>query len=178
MAWAESLTVTTNNNITFNDWRLPTTVNGPFVWGYDGSTTAGWNISSSEMGHLYSFELENKAIYDINGNPQTGGHSNTGPFNNLRSWYYWSSTGGNNPPYTDCSLAWVFYPIRGEQTLAEKEYWTWFSAIAVRSGDVSAVPAPVPEPTTMLLSRSGWLQTQKEEVITERQGHRGPAFFV
>ncbi|MCP4368694.1 MAG: hypothetical protein GY797_11375, partial [Deltaproteobacteria bacterium] len=39
------------------DWRLPTTVDGPYVFGYDGTTTGGYNITNSEMGHLYYDEL-------------------------------------------------------------------------------------------------------------------------
>ena len=54
-------------------WRLPATVDGPYVWGYDGTTTAGYNITSSEMGHLYYTELGNLAYCDTSGNcPQPG----------------------------------------------------------------------------------------------------------
>ncbi len=39
--WADALSVTFGSN-TYTDWRLPTTVDGPYVWGYDGTTTAGY----------------------------------------------------------------------------------------------------------------------------------------
>ena len=32
----------------YNDWRLPKTVDGLFIWGYDGTTTGGYNITTSE----------------------------------------------------------------------------------------------------------------------------------
>jgi len=68
------------------DWRLPTTVDGPYVFGYNGTTTAGYNITTSEMGHLYYTALGNKGYYDTNGNgPQPGWVSppHSGPFQNL-----------------------------------------------------------------------------------------------
>lgn len=55
-------TVTWNGN-----WRLPTTVDGPWVWGYDGTTTAGYNITTSEMGHLFYTELGNQGYYNTSG---------------------------------------------------------------------------------------------------------------
>ena len=46
VAWADQLTYGG-----YKDWRLPTTVDGPFSdYGYDGTTTAGYNITTSEMG--------------------------------------------------------------------------------------------------------------------------------
>ena len=78
--WADALSVTFGSN-TYTDWRLPTTVDGPWVWGYDGTTTAGHNITSSEMGHLFYSELGNKGYYDTSGNYQPGyGLTNKGPF--------------------------------------------------------------------------------------------------
>ncbi len=62
-------------------WRLPETVDGPWDYGYDGTTTAGYNITSSEMGHLYYEELGNLGSYDTSGAAQTGyGLVNTGDF--------------------------------------------------------------------------------------------------
>lgn len=59
MNWAATLTVDFGGTI-FDDWRLPTTVDGPPVWGYDGTTTTGYNITNSEMGYLFYTELNNK----------------------------------------------------------------------------------------------------------------------
>jgi len=63
VSWAANLAVTVNG-VTYDNWRLPATVDGPYVWGYDGTTTAGYNITTSEMGHLYYTELVNKGYYD------------------------------------------------------------------------------------------------------------------
>jgi hypothetical protein len=62
----ESLEITLYPEYTSNinwmvGWRLPLTVDGEYVEGYDGTTTAGYNITTSEMGHLFYNELNNIA---------------------------------------------------------------------------------------------------------------------
>ena len=47
---------TTTNDWT-TGWRLPSTVDGLYSWGYDGTTTAGFNITSSEMGRVLPASL-------------------------------------------------------------------------------------------------------------------------
>lgn len=141
--WADALSVTFGSN-TYTDWRLPTTVDGLYVFGYDGTTTAGYNITSSEMGHLFYTELGNKGIYATDGtNPQPGwGLTNTGDFQNLQPVNYWSGT--EYAANTD--YAWEFNTGDGSQDanfIKINEYY----AIAVRPGDVAAVP----EPGTLLL---------------------------
>ncbi len=93
VAWADGLSIDFGGT-TFDDWRLPITVDGPYVSGYDGTTTGGYNITNSEMGHLYYTELGNKGNIATDGtHPQPGwGLSNTGPFQNLYSSFYWSGT--------------------------------------------------------------------------------------
>lgn len=77
--WAANLVLTVNG-VTYDNWRLPATVDGPFVWGNDGTTTDGYNITTSEMGHLFYTELHNKGFYDTNGNYQPDhGLTNKGP---------------------------------------------------------------------------------------------------
>jgi hypothetical protein len=132
------------------DWRLPSTVDGPFVWGYDGTTTGGYNIATSEMGHLYYVSLGNLGYYDTSGNEQPGyGLQNTGPFNNLLDTVYWSGT--------EYSLgdAWSFSFYGGAQGTdgVLDTYAGIGTALAVRSGEVSAVPVP----TSVLLLGSGLL---------------------
>ncbi len=75
-------------------WRLPLTVDGARTFGYDGTTTAGFNITSSEMGHLFYTSLGNLAYYDTKGKVQAGwaGLKNTGPFKNLKPDSYMSGT--------------------------------------------------------------------------------------
>ncbi len=145
--WAAALSVTHNSN-TYDDWRLPTTVDGPFVWGDDGTTTAGYNITNSEMGHLYYTELQNKGYYATDGtNPQAGwGLSNTEDFQNLISSLYWSGT--EYSASTDD--AWYFGFDFGRQGADVK--FDGFYGLAVRSGDVAAGDnEPIPEPATIAL---------------------------
>ncbi len=146
--WADALSVTFGSN-TYTDWRLPTTVDGPYVWGYDGTTTAGYNITSSEMGHLFYTELGNKGYYATDGtNPQPGwGLTNTGDFQYLQP-YYWSGT----EYAADAGYAWYFTFGYGYQEGYYEGNGDLY-AIAVRPGDVDV--APIPEPGTLLLLGSG-----------------------
>ena len=148
MNWASALDVNFGGTH-YTDWRLPTTVDGTHVYGYDGTTTAGYNITSSEMGHLFYTELGNKGYYDTYGNYQPGwGLTNKGPFNNLQPYFYWSDT----EYAASASGAWLFYFDIGFQgTLTKTSDFYDSYAIAVRPGDVSAVP----EPGTLLLLGSG-----------------------
>jgi hypothetical protein len=124
------------------DWRLPSTVDGPWVYGDDGTTTGGWNITTSEMGHLYYESLGNlprKVDFE-------NGLQNTGPFNNLQAYDYWSGTQYSGYP----SAAWFFNFNTGYQEFKNMSDPMTFS-LSVRSAEVS----PVPEPATMLLLASG-----------------------
>ncbi len=138
MDWASGLTVNFGGT-TFDDWRLPTTVYGYCVWGYDGTTTCGYNITSSEMGHLYYTELGNRGYYATDGTaPQPGwGLTNKEPFTNLQSGDYWSRTG-----HVDHTFAWFFNTSNGGQSAGEKGSNLYY-AIAVRPGDVAVVPEPI-----------------------------------
>ena len=70
--WADRLVVEMNGTL-LSDWRLPTVIDGAEVHGYDGTTTAGYNITSSEMGHLLYTEVGNKGYYATDGTaPQEG----------------------------------------------------------------------------------------------------------
>jgi hypothetical protein len=129
-------------------WRLPETVDGPIVWGFDGTTTAGYNITTSEMGYLFYEALGNRGYYDTSSQLQSEwGLKNTGFFNNLQDTFYWSGT-----EFSAISLnAWKFrfdfgYQVNGGMGVSDY-------ALAVRPGDVSAVP----EPATMLLLGAGLL---------------------
>lgn len=120
-------------------WRLPSTVDsdGPYVYGTDGTTTAGLNINTSEMGHLYYTELGNLGRYDTSGNEQSGyGLTNTGDFRHLSESYYWSGTEyAYNPGY-----AWYSHLMDGNQGHTSKT--SPGRGLAVRGGQVSAVPVP------------------------------------
>lgn len=52
--WAADLVVSVEGTV-YDDWRLPTTWAGSNTggWGTDGTTQIGYNITASELGHLY-----------------------------------------------------------------------------------------------------------------------------
>lgn len=144
--WADALSVTFGSTV-YDDWRLPSTVDGVYAWGSDGTTTAGYNITSSEMGHLFYAELGNLGYYDTSGNSQAGwGLTNTGEFQHLQANVYWSGTEYSAGP----RYAWNFNFDYGFQFAVGKN--DGFYAMAGRPGDVST---SVPEPATMFLLGSG-----------------------
>lgn len=152
MTWADAVTwADTLVYGGYSDWRLPTVVPQNYnAASYDGTTGAGYNITiGSEMGHLFYTELGNLAYFGTDGtNPQPGwGLANTGPFLNLQPSSYWSGT--EYAPIT--SGAWAFNFYEGLQYAFSKDYDGYY-AVAVRPGDVPAVP----EPGTMLLLGSGF----------------------
>lgn len=132
------------NYLGYNDWRLPKTVDGPWVWGYDGTTIAGCNITTSEMGYMYYIELDNKGYCDASGNcPQSGwkgdGKTNAGPFANIEFYYYWSGTATTTGTPWPWDVAWVFDFNGGSQgSLGDDNV---ARAWAVRT--VSVVPDPI-----------------------------------
>jgi hypothetical protein len=116
------------------DWRLPKTVDGPRKHGYDGSTTAGFNITSSEMGYLFYKSLGNVGYYDTNGNEQKGfaGLKNKGPFQNLKESIYFSGT-----PYSIYpNHSWHFNFYYGGQDFTAFTNSYAFPGLAVREASV------------------------------------------
>lgn len=142
--------------ITWNgDWRLPNTVDGLVtlypgggqLLGYDGTTPAGYNITSSEMGHLFYVELGN-----LSG---AGGYFtfiDKGDFSNILGQIYWSNTAYALTPYYD----WAFAFAGGKQFIDANGNQRY--GLAVRPAIVTtaqATPSPVPEPSTFLLFGAG-----------------------
>ncbi|MEH0166417.1 DUF1566 domain-containing protein [Paucibacter sp. JuS9] len=126
-AWAEALEFGGRD-----DWRLPglTPVNGTALnldFSDDGSTDSGFNNSglNSELGYLFYTSLGNNAF---------DGLTQTGPFQDLAAWAYWTGTASLYE-----GEAMHFFTAFGDQGSSSTDnlYYAW----AVRVGDV-------PEPQT------------------------------
>lgn len=141
VAWAGSLTL---GGVT--GWRLPNTVDGYCVEGNNGTTTCGYNITTSEMGHLYYTELGNIGYRGVDGSyPPDWGLKNKGPFINLRSdMSYWSIEYSLYP-----ACAWDFVMGGGSQGNVYKEGNFRLYALAVHEGNVGA-PVPIPDAVWLL----------------------------
>ena len=167
VAWASGLSVVFGST-TYDDWRLPMTVNGPYVWSYDGTTSYGYNNTSSEMGHLFYTELGNLGRYGTNGIQQPGwGLSNKGDFQHLMPVDYWSGTLSS----AGANVSWHF--DFGPISSGRQDIGAWsnsWSALAVRSGDV-ATATSVPEPTTVALLGIG-LAGMAVYGVRRRRQHR------
>ncbi len=152
--WASGLNASGVLTLNFNpgisvawsgDWRLPNTVDGVRTWGCNGRTTAGFNITTSEMGHLFYKSLGNKGYFDTKQNPGSGwgvdaawGLKNQGPFVHLYPETYWSNT--EYAAYTE--QAWAFNFSTGAQSNNEfKHLGSRYIGIAVRSGKIRSAPA-------------------------------------
>lgn len=130
IAWADALVVNFGST-TLSDWRLPSAGDYP---------QEGFNITSSEMGHLFFESLGNVAF------ETTGyGLQNTGDFENLENNRYWTGTDYSNP-----DLAWYFQFALGYQYAYTKEGTN--SALAVLPGNPTAA---VPVPAAVWLLGSG-----------------------
>ncbi|MDL2124708.1 MAG: PEP-CTERM sorting domain-containing protein [Deltaproteobacteria bacterium] len=151
--WADTLTINFEGNI-YNDWRLPSTVDGVEFSHYKGpetdgsyTYTSGYNLYNSEMGHLFYIGLGNQGHLDTAGNYVGDGNwglNNTDSFQNLINCTYWS---GTEFTYSGSrTYAWLFDFTNGTQSTTRDLYS--MCTIAACHGDVAA---PVPEPCTMLL---------------------------
>ena len=145
--WANTLAVASIAG-PIGDWRLPTMVDTAAP-GCDlslaGGTDCGYNVqtATSEMAHLWYVALGNKAYCDpalttvSTCSVQPGwGLTNTGNFQDVQAYMYWSGLGYAPNPI----VAWYFYPYDGGQSTSVKA--DVFFALAVRTGDVAAVPEP------------------------------------
>jgi PEP-CTERM motif len=142
VTWAAGLDV---NGI--RGWRLPTMIDTGAP-GCDRGTDCGFNVQTksgdptryeagqtvySEMGHLYYVTLGNKPAAVC----CYGGLSNTADFQNLLEFHYWYSLQDASVP----DQAWSLVTLVGDQ---QPQYvLNPFNAMAVRTGDVVAVPEPL-----------------------------------
>ncbi len=158
VAWASSLngegvlTINLYDGYTVdwgtNLWRLPTTVDGLEVIGYEGDPdgdgnytyTKGYNLTNSELGHLFYEELGNLGYFDTSGNGIDGersGLNETGDFEEFIDSKYWSGT-----EYAqDTTCAWCFDVTAGFQTASNTKSASYYG-LALRTGEVSVVPVP------------------------------------
>jgi hypothetical protein len=146
--WADTLSTGSGANA-ISDWRLPTmtdTGTSGCNFSYNG-TDCGYNVATdtSEMASLFFYTLGNKSYRDTIGQFPTGfGLTNTGDFQNMQSYFYWSGL-----EYAPATIgAWMFDAANGYQDAYRKD--GNFFAMAVRRGDVLA--ATVPEPQSLLLA--------------------------
>jgi len=118
--WIDAMN--TSNHLGFNNWRLAETAQPDTTCSAQNGTSFGYGCSNSEMGNLYNVEGITLATPGIFSNFQSGG--------------YWSGT--EFAPFVD--NAWFLDFGNGYQGATNKG--TGYYALAVRSGDVSAVPVP------------------------------------
>lgn len=137
-----------------NSWRLPSAVDDPTLYGYEGDPdgdgnytySGGYNLANSELGHLFYIELGNMGLLDTDGNTLTEyGLRETGPFKNLLPQTYWFGTEYAGDP----GFVWLFSMNDGIQNTQVKRAHLY--GLAVRNGIVTSHADTVPEPTTMLL---------------------------
>ena len=173
VAWADNLDFGG-----FSDWRLPTinisTQDGRCDYSTTGGTDCGYNVltANSELAYMFYENLGNVAYYDTNGNrAQTGWDSlntsftdaltgDTVSFIDLNRAVYWLGT--EYAPNT--GGAWYFFTGYGGQNYSNKNdnFYAW----AVRDGDIGAVDATVPEPSTLAILGLGLLGL----ITRKRQG--------
>lgn len=118
----------------YDDWRLPKSSYLYWQYGYDGTTSGGYNVTTTEMSHLYYLGLGNKGFLDTSGAVDPNyGLKNVGPFENVQRYWYWSETRF----IEETSSAWYFTFSYGDQNSAYlyQPGYAW----AVRDGD-SRVP--------------------------------------
>ena len=121
VAWAGGLTIGG-----FTDWRLPTALN------QDGTDPLdGFNVTGSEMGHLFYGELGGSAGSAILNSVDP----DLGLFPNLQNNFYYSDTEYAASP---TNYVWEFLTKNGSQGVGNKDS-DWF-ALVVRDGDVAAIP--------------------------------------
>ena len=156
-AWADQLVYGG-----YSDWRLPTTVDdGSPIWpyyqySYDGSTSTGYNNTTSELGYLCYVSLGKVSPFYPDGTPNPSwipndphasfidGNGEIKSFINLTTEHYWSGTESAYMP----GAIWIFGGFSDAIQIADGDrYYMELQAWALRDGDVTAVP----EPTTMLL---------------------------
>ncbi|MBU4260754.1 MAG: PEP-CTERM sorting domain-containing protein [Proteobacteria bacterium] len=111
-----------------SSWRLPSA---------GANSSADYNQITSEMGHLFYEELGLQSYPDRDYQLVTTAELNASNFDNLIASWYWSGT--EHVIKTD-NYAWLFHMLYGNQDYDNQDKERY--GLAVRSGQVSAVPVP------------------------------------
>lgn len=126
----------------YSDWRLPTvnptdaSCSGSF---WDGKYRFGTGCAGGELSHLFVADLGNKPGQSvlIQRGDTPNQVANLGLFKNVQDGTYWASQRFDTGQW---ALAWAFDANQGAQT-TQLYHFPAFT-VAVRDGDVSAVPEP------------------------------------
>lgn len=137
VAWAAGLSIYDSvRDVTWSDWRLPTTLQPDASCFFQFDPGGGFSIQSlgygctgSEMGHLFNVDGVTFSA-SIN--------STLSLFTNVLTTGYWS--GAEYAP--DTRFAWTYNFALDDQSNGIKLDFTDGLAWAVRDGDVAAVPVP------------------------------------
>lgn len=121
------------NYLGFQDWRLPLTPQPDSSCDMQDIDSWGPNCTGSEMGHLFYNELGGMAFSDI---ALVHNAANYSLFTNIQSAVYWSGTEYAYIP----GVAWEFGFLTGVQATQFQGITNYI--LAVRTGDVAAVPLP------------------------------------
>jgi hypothetical protein len=125
-------------NVDYSDWRLPSGESG---------CSYMWDCNYGEIGHLFFDEVGAKRGSSIF---SARNKSNLNLFSNLQEYVYWTNLTDNRyPTYDPGAIGFDFY--NGTQS----DFWQRndFYVLAVRDGDVAAIPEP--ETYIMLLAGLG-----------------------
>ena len=132
LSWADEL-----EYAGYSDWRLPTAnLIGLSDFSTDGSTDYGYNVTRSELGHLFYVDLQNVSNNGgaVNATCTDALTGQSKSFLNLGDESFWFSDPG---VYT----GWLFNNRNGLQ-YGDEQGDARAYAFAVRDGDVAAVPVP------------------------------------
>lgn len=151
MSWSEATDWISDLNAShfggYDDWRLPSTPDG--TWGYNGSNAAKYNVTVSELGHLYYTSLGLEAKSSTTSPSYTADDLATldSPFENLQPALYWFGTISEMNLLPDQQTVWRFDFGRGTQFI-ETANGSNAYALAVRS----ATPVPLPSSASLFLT--------------------------
>lgn len=131
----------------FDDWRLPSTPDG--TWGYNGGNAGKYNVTSSELGHLYynSFGLAAKDKTSLQSYTQQELSVFGDPFVGLQPGLYWFGTISEKVLIPGQQSIWKFDFGRGTQFI-ETAGTNSAYALAVRP----ATPVPLPSSAWLFLT--------------------------